>query len=144
MATRQSVARSEIARHIEGNSLLADFLQPFPNLLGKKRTAIDESFKRIAEALDKSRRTGTIQFTIRDSRKTRRWCLTMTPEGCHKSEAETERPDLEILTDTETWTTIAEGKVALLETFGQGKVRVRGDIELARHFARRVQRKTAT
>ena len=67
----------------------------------------------------------------------------MTPDGCQEYEAETERPDLEIITDAETWTAIAEGKAAPLEAFGQGKVRVRGDIELARHFVRRVHRKTA-
>lgn len=140
MATQGSVARSEIAKRVEGNDVLMDFIQPFPNLLGKKRTAIETSFKRIAKALDKSKRRGAIQFTINNGRQTRQWCLTMTPDGCHEAQRPAQSPDLEILTDSETWATIAEGKVTPLEAFGQGKVRVRGDVELARHFARRVQK----
>ena len=144
MAARQTVARAEFAKQIEGNPLLTEFNQAFPNLLKGRSKTIDESFKRIAKALEKSRRTGAIQFTIRDARKTRCWCLTMTPEGCHEAESETESPDLEILTDSYTWTSIAQGEVSLLEAFGQGKLRVRGDLELARHFARRMQRRSTT
>jgi putative sterol carrier protein len=58
-------------------------------------------------------------------------------------ETAVERPSLEIITDARTWTEIATGRIAPLEAFGQGKVRVRGDIELALLLARRVQRQEA-
>jgi putative sterol carrier protein len=70
----------------------------------------------------------------------RQWCLAMTPSGCEVTETATERPDLEIVTDATSWADIASGKLAVLEAFGLGKVRVRGSIELARVIARRLQR----
>jgi len=140
MAGRQAVSWAETAKHFEESPVLSEFARPFPNLLGEKRTAIGGSFKQIAAALSKSKRTGAIQFTINDGRKVRQWCLAMTPSGCEVTETATERPDLEIVTDAQSWADIASGKLAVLEAFGLGKVRVCGSIELARVLARRLQR----
>jgi putative sterol carrier protein len=136
----RSVPWSEAAKQFENVPVLSDFVLPFPNLLGKNEAAIGESFKQIAGALSKSKRTGVIQFTIHESGKMRQWCVGIAPNGCEATETAVERPDLEIITDTGTWVDIAAGRVAPLEAFGQGKVRVRGDIELAQLLARRVQR----
>ena len=139
MPGRQAVSWAETAKHFENVPVLSEFAKPFPNLL-EKPADVGKSFKLIAEALAKSKRTGAIQFSITDGRKTRQWCLAMTPSGCEVTEEGTERPDLEIVTDAKTWADIAGSKLAPLEAFGLGKVRVRGDIELARLFVRRVQR----
>jgi putative sterol carrier protein len=139
MPGRQAVSWTETAKHFESIPVLSEFARPFPNLL-EKQPDVGKSFKLIAESLSKSKRTGAIQFSIADGRKTRQWCLAMTPGGCEAMEEGTERPDLEILTDAKTWADIVGGKLAPLEAFGLGKVRVRGDIELARLFVRRVQR----
>jgi putative sterol carrier protein len=140
MESRQSDAWEETAQRFGGDPVLADFVRPFPNTFRGKQTELGASFKRIAEALGKSKRTGAIQFTIQDGRSTRSWCLNMTPSGCDVSESRVESPDLEILTDAELWTEIARGDVAPLEAFGQGRVRVRGDVELARVLAKRMRR----
>ncbi|MEE8155232.1 MAG: SCP2 sterol-binding domain-containing protein [Phycisphaerales bacterium] len=140
MVARRSKAQSDFAKQFEDDALLSDFARPFPDLLGEKRTAISGSFKRIAVALGKSKRISSIQFTIFEGRKTRRWCLALTPCGCEVTEAAMERPDLEILTDAKSWADIAGGKVAPLEAFGQGKIRLRGDVQLARMLVRSVKR----
>ena len=120
--------------------MLSEFATPLPNLLRKRPASIGESFMHIAKALAKSKRTGAIQFTLREGRKTRRWSLTMTASGCTVAERATERPDLEILTDAKSWAEIATGALAPLEAFGLGKLRVRGSIELARLMTRRLRR----
>jgi putative sterol carrier protein len=140
MASRRPVPWAETAKQFEDIPVLADFIHPFPNLLGEGESAIGESFKRIAAALSKSKRTGAIQFTINEGGKTRQWCVGISPNGCEVTEMAIERPNLDIVTDAGTWADIASGRVAPLEAFGIGKVRVRGDIELAQLLARRLQR----
>lgn len=140
MAYRQSVPWRETAKRFESIPALSEFAKPFPNVLGRREADIAEGFKQIAKALAKSKRTGVIQFTIGNGRKTRQWCVAMAPTGCEATETATARPDVEIITDAKSWADIAAGRVAPLEAFGQGKVRVRGDIELARLLVRRVQR----
>lgn len=140
MTARKATKKGGLARAVPEGSVLADFASPFPNLLGKERGEIARSFEKLAGALARSDRKGAIQFTIREGRKTRRWCLTLTPGDCHVAEAEVGHPDLEILTDAEMWAEIASGEISPLEAFGSGRVRVRGDIELARVLAKRARR----
>jgi putative sterol carrier protein len=143
MSGRRSTPWTEFSRQFEDIPVLSDFARPFPNLLREKDSALAESFKQVASALSKSKRSGTIQFTIDDGGKVRHWSLGMSAAGCEAMETAVERPSLEIITDARTWTEIATGRIAPLEAFGQGKVRVRGDIELALLLARRVQRQEA-
>ena len=140
MEGRQPDAWAENAQLFAADPVLSDFVRPFPDTLEGKRSNLGASFKRMAEALAKTRHAGTIQFTIQDGRSTRRWCLTMSPDGSNVSESRVEKPDLEILTDAESWAEIASGDIAPLEAFGQGRVRVRGDIELARVLVKRMRR----
>ena len=140
MEGRQSDARAENAQLFAEDPVLSDFVRPFPDTLKGRRTNFGAGFQKMAEALAKARHVGTIQFTIQDGRTTRRWCLTSTPDGSNVSETRTENPDLEVLTDADSWAEIASGEIAPLEAFGQGRVRVRGDIELARVLAKRMRR----
>jgi SCP-2 sterol transfer family len=135
MEGRQPDVWAENAQLFEADPVLSDFVRPFPDTVRGKRSDFGASFKRIAETVAKGRRAGTIQFTIQDGRSTRRWCLTITPDGSNVSESRMEKPDLEILTDAESW-----AEVAPLEAFGRGRLRVRGDIELARVVAKRMRR----
>lgn len=137
---RRSIPWAEISRQFEDIPVLADFTHPFPNLFGGKESDLGQSFTQVATALARSKRTGSLQFTIDDEGKTRQWCVAISPSKCEAVEAAVERPDLEIITDARTWGDIAAGRVAPLEAFGQGKVRLRGDIELAQLLARRVRR----
>jgi putative sterol carrier protein len=137
MAGRQPIPWSETARHFDDIPLLAELARPFSDLLGAKGP-IENSFKQLAAALARSKRTGVIQFTI-EGETVRRWCVAISPTGCEATETATERPDLEIITDASSWSDIASGRVAPLEAFGTGKVRVRGNLELARLLARRAR-----
>ena len=139
MRARQSLTREQIAERLGADPLLADFIAPFPNLLNRDRTDIAESFERMAAFLATADRAALLQFTISDGRDVRCWCLTLTPDSCKASEGKYERPDLEILTTVEVWQMIASGELSPLEAFGQGKLRVRGDIALARFTSRKLQ-----
>ena len=135
---REAVPWTEIASRVAEDPVLADFARPFPKLVGDNDRGLERSFERMASSLSKSKRTGTIQFSFRDGRKTRQSCLAMTPNGCEVTEA-VSRPDLEIFIDAQTWAAVARGDVAPLEAFASGKVRLVGDVELARLLARRVR-----
>ena len=75
MEGRQPDAWAENAQLFQADPVLADFVRPFPDTLKGKRSDLGASFKRVAAALAKARRAGTIQFTIHDGRSTRRWRL---------------------------------------------------------------------
>ncbi|HEU4456564.1 MAG TPA: SCP2 sterol-binding domain-containing protein [Longimicrobium sp.] len=139
MAGRQPIPWAERARQFEDDPVLSEFARPFPDLLGDDDD-IGGSFEQIARALGKSKRTGSIQVSVGEGRKTRRYGLAMTPGACEVTGEAIESPDLEIITDAKTWADIASGRVAPLEAFGSGKVRVLGSIEMARVLARRVHR----
>jgi len=138
MPAPKTTTPTGLAQRVRGNALLTEMAQPFPKLAGSKGD-LAGGFKKMGKALAGSKRTGAIQFTIREGRRTRRWCLTLTPGGCDVAESATSDPDLEILTDAATWFSIASGSASPLEAFGSGRVRVRGDIRLARVLARSVR-----
>jgi putative sterol carrier protein len=139
MRERQSLTREQIVERLGADPLLADFIAPFPNLLSQDKTDIAGSFGRMAALLATADRAALLQFTISNGREVRCWCLTLTPDSCKASEGKYERPDLEILTTAEVWLMIASGELSLLEAFGQGKLRVRGDIALARFASRKLR-----
>ena len=132
--------RTDARRRVAEDPVLRDFASPFSDLQGSKRSDLAGGIGRLAKQLAGSKRTGTVQLTLREGRKTRQWCLSLTPKDCMVDEAATDSPDLEILTDAETWTAIASGEVSPLDAFGSGRMRIRGDIELARVIARRARR----
>ena len=137
--SKQPVSREVVAKAFADSSLFSDFLEPFPNLLGGRRSGLDASFKRIAQAMSKSKRHAAVQFTIATRSKPRHWCVLLHPKGAEVSDGAIEQPSLEIITDTECWTQIASGSLSPLEAFGQGRLRVRGSIELARSIARQLR-----
>ena len=134
------LTRDEIAQRLEEDPLLADFLKPFPNLLGRSKRNVGVGFGGMAKRLSTTRRSGVVQFTLESDNTTRYWCLALTPNSCEVLESETENPDLEILTQEEIWVQIASGQLSVLEAFGQGKMRVRGNLTLFRSIVRRLQR----
>lgn len=138
MPEAKPLTRKEIADEFAGDPLLADFLA-VPKRLDRGKADLATTFERMAAAVGKGARAALIRFAIRDGRTTRVWSLVMTADGCKVSEAKYARSDLEILTDAATWSSIAGGELSPLEAFGRGKLRVRGDIALARHVARKLQ-----
>lgn len=132
------LSRDEIAERLGADPLLADFLA-VSKRLDRGKVGIAGTFDRMAKLIGKADRAALIRFTISEGQDVRCWCLAITPEGCKVSKGKYERSDLEILTAAETWSKIAGAQLSLLEAFGQGKLRVRGDIALARFVARKLQ-----
>jgi hypothetical protein len=142
---KQPVSREAIAKAFEHDPLFSDFLEPFPNLLGRRSAALGGSFKRIAQAMSKSKskRTASIQFTIQAGQRARQWCVHLSPKGAEASEGAVERPHLEIIADTECWTQVASGELAparSLWAWSNARPRQRG-ARVASHPARRTGRR---
>jgi putative sterol carrier protein len=138
MGERRSATEGQFAE-FAADPVLGDFAVPFPNLLGGNQEDLAAGFKRMAKLLGKWRRPALIQFTIGQGRGARQWALVLTPERCTVTEEAADRPDLEVLTSREVWSQVASGELPPLYAFGQGKMRVRGDLEIARLLARRLQ-----
>lgn len=142
MAERRPSNLESVVQQFAGDPVLGDFVAPWPNVLPGGQADLTAGFARMAELVGRGRRASFIRFTIADgtgkNAKVRRWHLGLTPKTCTVSEDDAGRADLEVLTTTDVWTAIAGGRLSPLAAFGQGKLRVRGDIGLARLFARRV------
>ncbi len=85
-----------------------------------------------------------MRFVIADAENVRSWVLTAGPDGCQVSAAGPRRPDVEVILDAATWRLVAAGDMSLLEAFGRGRMRVRGDIDLARQLAQALRRASST
>jgi putative sterol carrier protein len=96
------------------------------------------TFQRMAELLERSEEPARVQFRILDGEKQLYWWLELGSTACRSHAEKDERPDFEIITKAETWWQIAEGLLAPLRAFTQGKMRVRGDIELGKRILQRL------
>ena len=95
-------------------------------------------FQRMGELIGRSEEYARIQFHIRSDKESRHWCLELNPEGNRVSATRVDAPDLEIITQTNTWRQISEGSLSPLGAFVGGKLRVRGDIELGKRLFKRL------
>lgn len=122
----------------------SDFSTPLPRLAEPDSYDLDGTFARLAELIGAPQEPLSVRFRIADGHAVRSWTLRAGPEGRQVTTQESEpQPDLEFILDAETWKLIAEGTGSLLEAFGRGRMRVRGDIEVARRFAGQLQRADA-
>jgi putative sterol carrier protein len=90
----------------------------------------------MVDGLGKVKRSAKVQLTVGHGNETRRWHLALSRTGSKLSEGPVERPDLEIEAADDVWLEILGGEVSPLEAFGQGRLKVRGDLELGRVIAR--------
>jgi putative sterol carrier protein len=100
------------------------------------RPELATTFQRVAEILSKTRngRPLQLQFSIleKEAEEPTPWSVAITKEGAQVEPKAAERPDVEIITASETWWEIAEGKLSPLDAFLTGRLRVRGHIERAK------------
>jgi putative sterol carrier protein len=68
------------------------------------------------------------------------YCVEAGPDGSAVSAAPSAPADVEVLVDDDTWALLADGALAPLEAFALGRMRVRGDINVARRFVRQLRR----
>ena len=149
MADRRGTNLDAVVGGFAGDPLLEDFVAPFPDLLAQAGGDLEASFAQVARLMGRGRRAAFIRFTIGPAADAaapdagldtvKRFHLGVTTQACTVIADDVGRADLEILTTADVWTAIAAGRLSPLAAFGAGKLRVRGDIGLARQMARRLR-----
>jgi hypothetical protein len=123
-----------VARH----AFLSPFGTRLPAVAQPDDPDLEASVRRLAERIGAVPRRAVVHLGIRDASGPRSWSLQVGPEGSTVRAERMEGPDLEILTDAETWRRMASGSVSPLVAFGGGGVRVIGDLGVARRLASRL------
>jgi len=108
------------------------------SLLGRKKADVEGTFERLAELLKDSPDNGSIQFRIVDKDQPRYWNLRLEAQGCSVHVDRLDKPDLEIITQAETWLQIAGGKLSPLIAFARHKMRIRGDEKLGKRLLKQL------
>ncbi|KWD26294.1 SCP2 sterol-binding domain-containing protein [Burkholderia ubonensis] len=95
------------------------------------------SFAEMATALQGASFSGTARFTLVGQPQTQSFIVSVRA-GSAELVSEAEKVDFEIITKPETWLAIAEGKIAPLDSFTRGKMRLRGDPTLGQRIMKRL------
>jgi putative sterol carrier protein len=108
------------------------------SLTGPTERDLGSTFQRMAELLGGSDERARIQFRILNGARQLCWCLELAQQVCQVRTEIIDHPDFEIITKAETWWQIAGGSLSPLRAFTQGKMRVRGNIELGKRLLQRL------
>jgi len=110
-----------------------EFAVVFPKLADSAERDLARSFGRLAALTSTSALPGTVSFgvTQRASGVTHfSWPLkTASPQMARER---SKSPDLEVLLSEDIWWALADGTVTPLDAFGQGHIRLLGEVALAR------------
>jgi putative sterol carrier protein len=101
------------------------------------RPALAATFDRVAEILGEvQRRPLQLQFSLVDggTEEPVAWTVAVDKDGGKAAQRLSKKPDVEIITREETWWEIANGELPPLEAFVSGRMRVRGNIGLAKRI----------
>ena len=133
----------EVRKRIGEDSVLGDFAVPLPQLsLSTRRDDLQGTFERLGELIDKSGKQTTVNFKVRDETGVHTWSLKTGPNGSTVVREDMPLSDFEISVSAETWFQLANGEISPLEAFVQGKMRVRGNVNIARRIIRLLQPST--
>ncbi len=95
--------------------------------------ALGGVFKQVAAELPDS--AGTVQFRVVGDGEARYWSASA---GSEARAAKADDPALEIVATGETYRRMADGSYSPLEAFLDGKMRVRGDVDLGKRLVRKL------
>lgn len=104
-----------------------------------------ESLRALVRLLSSTPERGRIQLRLVGPSESQTWSVELGSKGVKAAKgakpARSARrkdgaPDVEIVTRAQTWDDIAEGALSPLEAFVTGKLRLRGDAELAKRIVR--------
>jgi putative sterol carrier protein len=98
---------------------------------------IEKAFARLSDLLKATGEQAEVQVDIVGARRTDRWTVSLEPRAAAASERAARHPDLRVLVAQGTWQQIAEGDVSPLDAFLSGRLRLRGDAELAKRLLKR-------
>jgi putative sterol carrier protein len=93
---------------------------------------------RLADLLHSFGEQATVNIRLVGVSGTRIWHLKLEPEQTMAVEGAVENPALELIMRPTTWTEIATGSLSPLLAFGSGRMRVRGDVGLAKRLLKYV------
>jgi putative sterol carrier protein len=104
---------------------------------------LGKTFSRAAELLADSKEHATLQFRIVGDAPGC-WTIVLDGSGARAiADTPAAKPDFEIVTSTATWQEIADGKLAPLRAFTQGRMRVRGNFSLGEQVLQRLSKRGA-
>ncbi|MDX3538025.1 SCP2 sterol-binding domain-containing protein [Streptomyces sp. MB09-01] len=125
---------TSISARFQGHDFLLACCVPWTPLVADREKDLDRSFRRLSQVVGTSPHLARIHFKIMVGDETRSWTLEVGPEGSEISAGFVHGPDLELIVGEETWWQLARGELSPLEAFGRGKMRVIGDLRVARHL----------
>lgn len=99
---------------------------------------LDATFQRMAELLEGADEEVRVQFQIFSGEKQLLWYLEPVEQVYQVRAERVDHPEFEIITKSETWWQIAQGSLSPLRAFIQGKMRVRGNIELGKRLLKQL------
>jgi hypothetical protein len=126
--------------HLQATPFLADFYAPLPPLVRDDNEDLDAGIARLAQLIGGVDSPLAVRFVIADADDVRTWLVEADPDGCRVSAAGGRHPAVEVMLDADTWRQVAAGRMSMLEAFGRGRMRVRGEIGVARDFAQALRR----
>ena len=86
----------------------------------------------LAELTSTSARPGTVTFGVTQASGVTHFSWPLKTASPPMARERSESPDLEVLMSEETWWALADGTVTPLDVFGQGHIRLLGEVALAR------------
>ena len=132
---------TDILNRLREDSILGDFTIPLKVSAGSDDLA--RSFDEVCRLLGSATDAFTLTFRVDDASNERTWSLEAGPDGCRVTDHQESAPDLEIFVDSQTCKQLLSGSIVPLEAFGRGRMRVRGDVRLARRIVRRLHAGTS-
>jgi putative sterol carrier protein len=96
------------------------------------------TLERLAKLLELSGEVAEVQLDIVEGRKIDVWNLSLERKTATASNKLARQPDVRIIVSRKTWQQIAEGDQSPIDAFLSGKLRIRGDTELASRLFKRV------
>jgi putative sterol carrier protein len=131
------VANIEYSQNQPEENIMSTYAT-FRTLTGPQEQDLADTFQQMAAQLSDSGESAQVQFRILDGDERRYYCLSLDRYGCKASSDRAEEPALEVVTRSETWRQIAAGSLSPLDAFIQGKMRIRGDVELGKRLLRQL------
>ncbi|OUS97405.1 SCP2 sterol-binding domain-containing protein [Rhodococcus sp. NCIMB 12038] len=135
---------SQITERLRGNQALADFLSPLPPLTDSPDGDLLQAVERLADTIRSSGVHARVHLGVQrndgSEATSRSWSLELGEHTCAVTDERIHGPDLEILATDETWHRLVAGAISPMEAFGMGDMRVLGDLRVARHLIRLLQR----
>jgi putative sterol carrier protein len=104
------------------------------DLTGSGRKDVPKTFERLAELLGASGIRGSLQVQVLEDEAGEKKSYVNVKLGAGQQKTSTRalsKPGVELITRPETWMAIASGRLAPIEAFLQGNMRIRGNTSLA-------------